>query len=132
MKIQLEQIIREVKKHRPASVFRYFKPYLRSQRGLLLLGLLSAMIQSVFVLAQPWPLKIIFDNVLIRRPLPRSGLLAKLFGSATPETILAVSIAAFIVIIVLDGVFSYRNTVFVATAGHRIVFNIRRRLFAHL
>ncbi len=132
MRIQLNQMFQEVKKHRAGSVFRYFKPYLKSQKGLLILGLLSAMIQSAFILAQPWPLKIIFDYVLIRRPLPNSGLLTRLFGSATPETILVASIAAFIIIVILDGVFSYRYTVLVATAGNRIVLGIRRKLFAHI
>jgi len=132
VKIRIKQICRDIKKHRPGSVFRYFQPFLKGQKSLLVLGLLSALIQSAFVLLQPWPLKIIFDYVLIRRPLPQSGPLARLFGSAAPETVLAVSIAAFIAVIVLDGVFSYRNTVFVATAGHRIVFAIRRKLFAHI
>jgi ATP-binding cassette subfamily B protein len=132
VKVQLSQMLREVKKHRPGSVFRYFKPYLKSQKGLLILGLLSAAIQSAFILAQPWPLKIIFDYVLIRRPLPKTGLLANLFGSASPETILGASIAAYIAVVVLDGVFSYRYTVLVATAGHRIVYSIRRKLFAHI
>jgi ATP-binding cassette subfamily B protein len=132
VKTRVRQVFREVISHRPGSVFRYFKPYLKSQKSLLVLGLLSAVIQSAFVLAQPWPLKIIFDYVLIRRPLPKSGPIARFFGSATPETILAASMAAFIAVIVLDGVFSYRNTVFVATAGHRIVFTIRRKLFAHI
>jgi ATP-binding cassette subfamily B protein len=132
VRIQLNQMLREVKKHRPGSVFRYFKPYLKGQKGLLVLGLLSAMAQSAFILAQPWPLKIIFDYVLIRRPLPKSGLLARLFGSASPETILGASIAAFIVITLLDGVFNYRYTILVSTAGHRIVLNIRRKLFAHV
>lgn len=132
MKISLNPIFSEIRKNHPGQIFRYFWPYLRRQKTLLGLGFLCALLQSLAMLIRPWPLKLIFDYVLFERSLPSSGIIGWIFYGMDQNTILILSIAAFLGAILLEGFFGYRQVVFLASAGQRIVFAIRRKLFAHI
>ena len=83
-------------------------------------------------LIAPWPLKIIFDHVLLAHPLPAAlaplqGLLA--LGSWPALLVLAGAIAA---IALLAGVFSYLQLFTTAKIGYQITYRLRSLLFAHL
>ncbi|MCA9480156.1 MAG: hypothetical protein KC545_07340, partial [Nitrospira sp.] len=80
----------------------------------------------------PWPLKIIFDYILLNKPLPDFlGYLDPVLQSGTWEAlvILSCSIAG---IALLNGSFSYFQTYMTARVGHELVYSLRRELFSHL
>jgi ATP-binding cassette subfamily B protein/subfamily B ATP-binding cassette protein MsbA len=87
---------------------------------------------TVTELVSPWPLKIIFDHILLEKDLPASlewlgGLLAR------GTTFAVVVISLFIVIIAsFRGVFAYFHTFITARVGYELVYRLRRELFAHL
>lgn len=132
MKISLSRSLREIKRHQPGKVFRYFFPYLKKQKKFLILGFLSALLQSAMIIIRPWPLKVIFDYVLLERPLPQSGFGGRLLQGAGTGEILAGSIAVFLSAILLEGFFAYRHIVYISYAGQRFIFTVRRKLFAHI
>lgn len=78
--------------------------------------------------AAPWPLKFIFDSVLAHKAMP--GLLAWLPPGGTP--LLEALAVAMVVIALLLGLSDYLSNRLVATAGQRVVFDIRCRLFRHI
>ncbi len=78
--------------------------------------------------AAPWPLKFVFDSVLAHKAMP--GVLAFL-PSGGPSLLEALA-AAMIVIALLLGLSDYLSNRLVATAGQRVVFDIRCRLFRHI
>jgi ATP-binding cassette, subfamily B, bacterial len=80
----------------------------------------------------PWPLKVIFDHILLAKPLP--PLLAPLqplldLGAWPALVACAVSIAA---IALASGALSYLQLYTSARIGHRITWRLRGELFAHL
>jgi ATP-binding cassette, subfamily B, bacterial len=83
-------------------------------------------------LARPWPLKVIVDNVLLGKRLPRAlsflhGLL--LLGKTT--SVIAVS-SLIVVIALLRGAFAYSQVHVTARLGNQMVYTLRRELFGHL
>ncbi|HUY97172.1 MAG TPA: ABC transporter ATP-binding protein [Verrucomicrobiae bacterium] len=109
-------------------MIRLFLPHLRPVRAMLGIGLGASVAAAAMQWAAPWPLKFIFDSVLARKPLPawlgwlpqgRIGLLAAMVG-------------AMLVIAVGLGVSDYVANRLVATAGQRVVIDLRLRLFRHI
>jgi ATP-binding cassette, subfamily B, bacterial len=80
----------------------------------------------------PWPLKVIFDHILLAKPLPSTlaPLQPLLDLGAWPALVAcAVSIAA---IALASGALSYLQLYTSARIGHRITWRLRGELFAHL
>jgi len=87
---------------------------------------------TVAELASPWPLKIIFDHILLDKSLPASlewlnGLIGQ--GKTIAVVVLALSI---VVIAIIRGSFAYLQTFITSRIGYEMVYRLRRELFAHL
>jgi ATP-binding cassette, subfamily B, bacterial len=111
---------------------RLIRQCLRQQRGGLVLAALSLLGVIAMDLIAPWPLKIIFDHVLLAHPLPAAlaplqGLLA--LGAWPALLVLSGAIAA---IALLAGLFSYLQLFTTAKIGYGITYALRSRLFSHL
>ncbi|MHB8311744.1 MAG: ABC transporter transmembrane domain-containing protein, partial [Candidatus Dormibacteria bacterium] len=109
-------------------MIRRFRHHLRPVRAKLAAGLVASCATAVMQLAAPWPLKFIFDSVLAHMPLP--GWLRWLPPGRIP--LLGSLAAGMVLIAVLLGVSDYLSNRLVATAGQRVVFDLRCRLFRHL
>src|SRR5215813_60086 len=100
----------------------------------LRLGLAAVSLLAVTLteLAAPWPLKIIFDHIFSDRPL--SALLAPLNGLmfSRPDIALVVLSCSIAIIALANGSFSYVQIHTTSAIGHRLVYCLRRELFAHL
>lgn len=103
-------------------------PFLRPVRGTLAVGLVTGVLQAMFQWVTPWPLQMVFDNVLNRLPLP--SWMA--FMPAAPETRLAILAVASVIIAVGLAIFSYTSMYWLAHAGQRLVYDVRVALFTHL
>jgi ABC-type multidrug transport system fused ATPase/permease subunit len=84
-------------------------------------------------LAEPWPLKFIFDHVLVNVPLqmPLPSWIVDGVGDER-MAILTASAIAILGLALLRGIFYYYQNVFVSQVGQEVVLAMRRRLFAHL
>ena len=106
-----------------------------SRRRLALLGVLLAMFLKVGVgVLTPWPMKVIVDYGLQRRPVPPAlaGALAWLPGADSREVLISWSVAATVLLFLagwLTGVISsFADLAF----GQRIVYDLGADLFQHL
>jgi ATP-binding cassette, subfamily B, bacterial len=83
-------------------------------------------------LAEPWPLKFIFDSVLASRPLntPIHWVNQTLGGDRTH--ILIAATVAILCLAALRGTFSYYQQVMTSVVGQKVVLTLRQHLFAHL
>ncbi len=109
-------------------MIRRFAPYLRPVRGMLAAGLAASVVQAAMQWLEPWPLKLIFDNVIGTQPLPAwLGFLPQQQGPR-----LDVLALAMLVIAIWLGIFRYAADRLVAQAGQRVVFDLRRDLFRHI
>ena len=105
---------------------------LRSQRAGLALAVVSLLGVIAMELVAPWPLKIIFDHLLLGHPLPPAlaplqGLLAQ-----GPWPALLAMAGAIAAIALLTGTLSYLQLFTTAKVGHGITYRLRSLLFAHL
>ncbi|MEK7314743.1 MAG: ABC transporter ATP-binding protein [Candidatus Eisenbacteria bacterium] len=116
---------------RAARVLRYLAPEIRSQRGQLAAGLGLGAIVAVTEVLRPWPLQMIFDQIL----LPRAGA-PRPFGvdltSYSVEAAIGSAGAAIVLLSAVGGVAQYLQTLVVTEAGQRIVSRLRRSLFRHM
>jgi ATP-binding cassette subfamily B protein len=100
----------------------------RTLGGAFLFSLAFAAVR----LAEPWPLKFIFDNVLVGLPLetPAPGVDRTIGGDRI--AILVAATVAILVLGLLRGVAAYYQNVMTSVVGQRVVLTIRQRLFAHM
>ena len=109
-----------------------FWAHLRQVKGrLLLAGLFTFGVASADLL-KPWPLKIILDHGILNKPLPHflNFLPDVLVGD---KVILVVAASCAIVLISLyGGLCSYSQIFITSSLGYRMVYALRRELFAHL
>jgi ABC-type multidrug transport system fused ATPase/permease subunit len=113
-------------------IFVRFGEHLHGHRTRLLVSTLSIFGVALVTLLQPWPLKIVFDFILMpERAGSSAGPLAPL-ASLAPMTILWMAAAAVLVLAVLKGLFNYSHNVFSKVVSHKLIAEIRLRLFSHV
>ena len=98
------------------------------------LGILLAVIgESVANLLEPWPLKIVLDNVLKTRPI--HGWLNRFVLSTAGDDKIAVlkfACAFVIVIAVFDAICSYAEKYFTTSVAQWVTHDLRRTLYLHI
>lgn len=101
------------------------------RRGLLTAAacLLGVILMDLLA---PWPLKLVFDHVLLSHPLPSGLAPLQALLAAGPWPALVVMAAAIAAIALLSGLFSYVQLYQTAQIGHRITHRVRGLLFTHL
>ena len=115
-----------------ARVYRTFGSHLvRYWRWVALAD--AALLGSVIVnLAKPWPLKLVFDYVLLDRPQPAALTAVTAWLPADKLALLTVFCAGIVLAVFVEGIFSYTNRYYLASAGQRMINDIRLRVFNHL
>jgi ATP-binding cassette, subfamily B, bacterial len=87
-------------------------------------------------LAVPWPIKIIFDNVLGSRALPGSlaaALTDPVTGAPlTRQGLLNVMVASMLVIALIDALFTFVGGLMTASIGQRVLYQLRVQVFDHI
>lgn len=106
--------------------------HLRSAKGHLALAAGCLLGVTLMQLVAPWPLKFIFDYILLQKPIPPSLSILETFSQSWPLTLLAGLAASIAVIAAMNGALSYAQSFVTAKIGHRLVFRIRQHLFAHV
>ena len=105
---------------------------LREQRvalGLAAFGLCGVVLAEVLA---PWPLKVIFDHILLAKPLPSAlSWLQPLLDWGTWPALLSAA-GAIAAIALASGALSYLQLYTSARVGHRITWRLRGELFTHL
>ena len=109
-------------------LYRLFSPHLHPHRRRMVAAWACMLGATLAYLAQPWPLKVIFDYVLLgsagERPEPLSGL--------STEELVAWSAGAVLLIAVIRGAFGYGQAYLTASVGQRVVASVRKQLFGHI
>jgi ATP-binding cassette, subfamily B, bacterial len=106
--------------------------HLRSAKPHLVLAAGCLLGVTVMQLVAPWPLKLIFDYILLEKPVPSSLAILDRLQQTRPLSLLAALAGSIAVIAVMIGALSYAQSFVTSKIGHRLVFTIRQRLFAHV
>ncbi|WP_179953876.1 ABC transporter ATP-binding protein [Denitrobaculum tricleocarpae] len=109
-----------------------FAPHLRPYRKVLVGTALCMLAVTVMELARPWPLKLIFDEILMPERSHGGWLadLALLTGGGA--TLLAVAALSILAIALLGGVFGFGQAYFMSIVSQRVGAAIRLQLFSHI
>ncbi|MBS1790435.1 MAG: ABC transporter ATP-binding protein [Acidobacteria bacterium] len=101
-------------------------------RGRIAITLLCLGGLTVTELLAPWPLKLIFDHILLGKPAPvnLSWLNTVLQGSKTSAVVVLSS--GIILIALFSSIFAYGQQFLTSYIGQRMVYSLRCELFAHL
>jgi ATP-binding cassette subfamily B protein len=113
-------------------VWHYFGKDVRKRRRKLEAGMAFGVLLGLARVAEPWPLKIVFDQVLFQRPA--RGFLTRTFlvFGPTPTDILTVAAVVLMVAGVIHGIAYYYQDFYLSTAAQEVVYAIRTRLYRHL
>ena len=106
---------------------------LRPHSKTLAVGLLAAIGESVAGLLEPWPLKIVLDNVL--RSKPGHGWLNQWILSTVGRngtSILELAVGSLAVIALLDALCSYKESFLMASVGQWVMHDLRRIVYSHI
>lgn len=106
---------------------------LRPHKRALALGLLAIAGESIAGLAQPWPLKIVLDNVIAKKQ-SHGWLFAfiKRTVGTEPHQILLFACMAVVVIAMVDAFCSYWEKYTTTSVGQWVTHDLRRILYAQV
>lgn len=106
--------------------------HLLKMKGRLSLAALCLVGYTAIDLLKPWPLKVLFDYVLLQQPLPPS--LSTLQGVLQGGMLLPLGIVAgaIVCISILSGIFSYGQSYLTTKVGFELCATLRRELFSRL
>jgi ATP-binding cassette, subfamily B, bacterial len=105
---------------------------LREQRVALVLASMALLGVVLLEVLAPWPLKIIFDHILLAKPLPPSlAYLQPLFDWGVWPALLAAT-GAIAAIALIAGALAYLELYTTAKVGQQITWRLRSELFSHL
>ena len=113
-------------------VLRPFRKDVRKRRRALIGGGMCGVVYALARVAEPWPLKVVFDQVLFAKPA--NGVIGAIFTpfGASPYAILVAAGLALGVIGIVRAVSYYYEDFLLSRASQQIVYGIRTRLYAHL
>ncbi|MEQ9370927.1 MAG: ABC transporter ATP-binding protein [Coleofasciculus chthonoplastes F3-SA18-01] len=112
-------------------IVQRFWPQIRKQSVLLMIACLGLVGEIVIRLLEPWPLKLIFDRLIVP-DVATPDLTIPLLDNAEPIVLLTILTVAIVVATGLRSVAAYIGLVGMSLAATRIVTHIRARLYAHL
>jgi subfamily B ATP-binding cassette protein MsbA len=114
---------------------KQLKDLLRPHLKTLLLGLLAVIGESAANLLEPWPLKIVLDNVIRSRDLHGHGWLNHFivgtFGS-DHLAVLRFAAGSALAIAVFGAICSYSEKYLTTSVGQWVMHDMRRTLYSHV
>ena len=121
-----------MRKQRRSRFKQFVINHLLQVKASLLLAALCMLGFTLTGLLAPWPLKIIFDYVLLDERLPSSlSFLGDVLQRGRFPALALISLA-IVLIALLKGVFSYAQLYITSRVGYQMVYALRRQLFVHL
>jgi len=99
----------------------------------LTIALIAVLGETLTDVLQPWPIKVVVDNILQPKKLPHwiGGIVARLFGH-NPLAILNFAVAAVVAIAVVGAISSYVEKYMTTSVSQWVAHDFRRTLYNHI
>ena len=117
----------------PASRLLHLASLLRPRWKALAAALLAVLVETGADVLEPWPIKVVVDNVLNSKAL-RPGLAAvvlRLFGDSK-SAVLEFALVAIMVIAIVGALASFVKTYLTMSVGHWIAHDLRRLVYQRI
>ena len=115
-----------------AEFRRILFEHLKSAKASLLIATLCMAGTIAAELAAPWPIKFIFDYVLLGKALPPQAQAWMPGWLAGGVALLPWLAASIFVLVLINGAFSYLQNFITTRIGYELTYTLRRELFARL
>ncbi|MEO1005889.1 MAG: ABC transporter ATP-binding protein, partial [Cyanobacteria bacterium J06638_38] len=112
-------------------IIKEFWPQIRQQKLLLCVSFVGLIIEVIAQLLRPWPLKFIFDYIILR-DTNISAAKFPMLTDANPMVLLLIFSIGIVGVSGLRAAAAYVSLVTMSLAASRIVTEIRAKLYAHL
>src|SRR5438445_11160119 len=111
------------------AIRELLKPHIPS----LLLGLLAVAGEGAANLLEPWPLKIVLDNVL-RSQQSHAAIMRHIQRFVGTDKLAMLKFACFAVVAIaaLDAICTYGEKYLTTSSGQWVTYDLRRTLYAHI
>jgi len=113
------------------KILKHFWPYLRQQQRLLWITGVALFAETGLRLLEPWPLKLMFDRVILPGFQVDSVGIHGL-NSLSPVMVLTLLSVGLVLIATLRGACAYLSAVNMAIAATHVMTDIRRDLYSHI
>jgi ABC-type multidrug transport system fused ATPase/permease subunit len=113
-------------------LFRRMGPHLKAHRRKLGLGFLAMVGVALAEILRPWPIKIVFDGILIPQQNPDAVTAWLLSAFGPGDGLLGAMAAAILGIALLGGALGFVQAYLIAAVGQKVVAAIRLDLYRHV
>lgn len=105
----------------------------RPHAGVLTIGILAALLECIANLAEPWPLKVVLDDVLKSKHTHKwlSHFIVSVVGT-DKLSILNLAAVTVLLIAAVGGICSYTERHITATLGQYVMHDLRQTLYSHI
>src|SRR6185503_2661323 len=112
--------------------YRVVREHLVEVKGRLSIAAVCTLLLAFADLLRPWPLKLIFDYILFKKPIPHSlSFMHERIAHGTVTAVVLIS-SGIVAIALLKSFAAYSQTHIVSQIGFRFAHSLRRALFVHL
>ncbi len=122
-------------KLQPRALWRLFHrmgPHTRPHRKKLILAGLAMMVVALSEIFRPWPLKIVFDGILIPQAQPDAVMTQLIAWFGAGDGLLTAAAVSILLLALVGGAMAYVQSTLIADVGQRVVGDIRLDLYRHV
>jgi ATP-binding cassette, subfamily B, bacterial len=124
-----------VNKVEPRALWRLFLrmgPHARPYRRKLILGSLAMLVVALAEIIRPWPLKVVFDGILMPQKQPDRVMTQLLDWFGAGDGLLAAAALSILAVAVIGGAMGYVQSTMIAAVGQKVVADIRLDIYRHV
>ena len=114
------------------KIAQRFWPHIRKQSHLLTGAFFALLAETALRLLEPWPLKLMFDRVILPAGFNVHGHNIEALANLSPLLVLTILSAALVAISAARGAAAYFSTVGMAVAATHVMTDIRGQLYSHI
>jgi ATP-binding cassette, subfamily B, bacterial len=119
----------------PRALWRLFLrmgPHAKPHARKLALGGLAMLVVALTEIIRPWPMKVVFDGVLMPQAQPDAVMSRLIAWFGTGDLLLAAAALAILGTAVIGGAMGYVQSTMLAAVGQKVVADIRLDLYRHI
>jgi ATP-binding cassette, subfamily B, bacterial len=119
----------------PRALWRLFRrmgPHARPHRRKLIVGSLAMLVVALTEVIRPWPMKVVFDGILMPQAQPDAVMTRLLGWFGAGDGLLTAAALSILAIAVIGGAMAYVQATMIAAVGQKVVADIRLDLYRHV
>ncbi|MGQ0630308.1 MAG: ABC transporter ATP-binding protein [Sporichthyaceae bacterium] len=114
------------------DIYRMFRPHLVAHRRLFIASIVLVVVATAVGLLKPWPLKYLFDDVLLTESAPGAPEATSAAGGADVQQTLLLVVLAIAMITLVNSLLTFAREYVLTGLGESVSTSVRYRMYKHL